>query len=146
MPREGDVHLGGLEKEQRERRAHPRRGAPALPPCGRPGYPLPVVKETGAPASRAARGPPMSFSLHPVAWIYSASYKKGREPMIAIAGAVRTDRATCDHPSRRADHLFRASSVGTQCRRKPPILRLNPQGTRVNRRVKLGPVERPGTR
>ena len=55
MPRMGDVQLGGLAKEQRERRAHPRRGAPAQPSCGWLRYPLPVDKETGRCGFEAER-------------------------------------------------------------------------------------------
>lgn len=77
MPREGDVHLGGLEKEQRERRAHPRRGAPALPPCGRTRIPAAGGQgNRSASFTRRARGPPMSFSLQSPGYT-AASYKEG---------------------------------------------------------------------
>ena len=55
MHRMGDVQLGRLAKEQRERRAHPRRGAPAQPSCGWLRDPLPVDKETGRCGFEAER-------------------------------------------------------------------------------------------
>ena len=43
-----------MDKVRRERRAHPQRGAPAHPSCGRLTYPLAAVGKTGTTRVRTA--------------------------------------------------------------------------------------------
>jgi hypothetical protein len=83
--------------------------------------PAAVVKEPERQVSRRAL-PRVSLS----SWLDIQRVRQKRERPNArhCWNRVRTNRATCDHPSRRIDRLFRAPSVGTPSGRSGRSCRL----------------------